>query len=181
MTAGRLVVMLRMIGHPAALLDGGLAAYEGPLETGPGPAPSAAPFTPRGWPADRLADTEQAASVAAADDGRVIDARARERFTGEVVQIDPRPGHIPGSRSAPWTEALDPATSRFRSPHELFEHYRALGIDEQTDVVASCGSGVSACVNVLGMERAGLPAPRLYVASYSGWTADPLRPVETGE
>lgn len=181
MTAGRLVVMLRMIGHPAALLDGGLAAFPGPLETGPGRERSPRPFTPRPWPAERLADTEQVASVAAADDGRVIDARARERFTGEITQIDPRPGHIPGARSAPWTEALDPATSRFRSPHDLFEHFRGLGIDEQTDVVATCGSGVSACVNVLAMERAGLPAPRLYVASFSGWTADPLLPVETGE
>ena len=180
MTAGRLVVMLRMIGRDAALADGGLAAYAGSLETGPGPTPDAVVATAVPWPSDRLADAEQTAAVGAADDGRVIDARSAERFTGEVTAIDPRPGHIPGATSAPWSAVLDPATGRFRSAHDLFEHFRSLGVDEQTDVVASCGSGVSACANVLAMERAGLPAPRLYVASFSGWGADPERATETG-
>jgi thiosulfate/3-mercaptopyruvate sulfurtransferase len=76
---------------------------------------------------------------------------------------------------------LDPSSTRFRTPHELSEHYAALGIDEQTEVVASCGSGVSACVHVLAMERAGLPPPRLFVASFSGWAAEPERPVELGD
>ena len=111
----------------------------------------------------------------------MLDARARERFTGEVTLVDPWPGHIPGARSAPWEETIDPATGRFKTPHELFEHYRVLGIDDQTDVIASCGSGVSACMNVLAMELAGLPPPRLYVASYSGWSADPDREVDVGE
>ena len=180
-TAGRLVVMLRMLEHPAGLLDGGLAAHDGPLETGPGSAVEPRRFTPRPWPSDRLADAEQVAAVAASPDGRVLDARARTRFTGEAVAVDPRPGHIPGARSAPWSEALDAATGRFRPPHDLFEHFRALGIDEQTDVVASCGSGVSACVDILAIERAGLPAPRRYVASFSGWSADPELPTALGD
>jgi thiosulfate/3-mercaptopyruvate sulfurtransferase len=180
MTAGRLVVMLRMLGHPAALLDGGLAAHPGPLVTGPGERPVPRPFTARPWPHERLADADQVASLAASPEGRVLDARAGERFTGEVTLIDPRPGHIPGACSAPWSAVLDGTTSRFREPDDLFEYYSALGIDEQTDVVSSCGSGVSACMNVLAFERAGLPPPRLYVASFSGWSADPERDVELG-
>jgi len=180
MTAGRLVVMLRLLGHPAALADGGLAAYAGSLERGAGSVPPVATFTARPWPADGLADSGQAAAVAAADDGRLLDARAADRFTGKVTTLDSRPGHIPGATNAPWSGVLDPATGRFRNPHELFEHFAALGIDEQTDVVASCGSGVSTCANILAMERAGLPAPRLYVASFSGWSADPDRPTELG-
>lgn len=181
MTAGRLVVMLRMLGHPAAVLDGGLAAHAGGgVETGPGPTLGRRRFTPRPWPTDRLADTGQVAAVAASPDGRAIDARSYERFTGAVTQVDPRPGHIPGARSAPWSDVIDPDTGQFRPPHELFGYYRALGIDEQTDVVAYCGSGVSACVNVLAMERAGFAPPRLYVASFSGWSADPERPTELG-
>jgi thiosulfate/3-mercaptopyruvate sulfurtransferase len=181
MTAGRLAVMLRMLGHPAGVLDGGLAAYAGPMERGAAPPIAPRRFTARDWPADRLADGEQTAAVAASPDGRLLDARAYDRYTGEVTLVDPRPGHIPGARSAPWTEVLDPSSTRFRTPHELSEHYAALGIDEQTEVVASCGSGVSACVHVLAMERAGLPPPRLFVASFSGWAAEPERPVELGD
>jgi thiosulfate/3-mercaptopyruvate sulfurtransferase len=180
MTAGRLVVMLRMLDHPAAVLDGGLRAHVGRLETGSGEPKPPRPFTARPWPADRLADADQVASVAASPGGRVLDARSWARFTGEVTLIDPRPGHIPGARSAPWEDTLDPETGRFREPHELFERFAALGIDEQTDVVAACGSGVSACMNVLAAERAGLPPPRLYVASFSGWSADADREVELG-
>lgn len=179
-TAGRLVVMLRMLGHPAALADGGLASYPDELESGSPPIRPAAAFTPRPWPEDRLADTEAAAAAGASPDARLLDARAAERFTGEVTIADARPGHIPGATSAPWTEVLDPVTGRFKTPAVLAEHFAALGIDETTDVVASCGSGVSTCANILALERAGLPLPRLYVASYSGWSADPDRPVESG-
>jgi len=180
MTAARLVVMLRMLGRRAALADGGLAAFGRELETGAGAPRSPAIFTPQPWPPGRLASADEAAAAGADHHGRLLDARARERFTGEVVSIDPRPGHIPGATSAPWSAVLDPATGRFRSPDDLSAHYRALGVGDQTDVVVSCGSGVSACANVLGMERAGLPAPRLFVASFSGWGADPDRAVETG-
>jgi thiosulfate/3-mercaptopyruvate sulfurtransferase len=180
MTAGRLVVMLRMLGHDAAVLDGGIAAWPGELEVGDGrvPEPAAEPFVARPWPADRLADADEAASVAAGR-GVLLDARPAERFAGEVASIDIRRGHVPGASSAPWSAVLD-ATGHVRPGDELRAHYAGLGVQESTAVVASCGSGVSACLNVLALERAGYPAPRLYVASWSGWTADSDRPTELG-
>jgi thiosulfate/3-mercaptopyruvate sulfurtransferase len=199
MTAGRLVVMLRMLGIDAALLDGGLAAWSGPLDAGPGnpasvithasgdvpdpgsvPASAAAPptFTARPWPSHRLASADEVVR-SPGDTGVSIDARSAERFSGQVTQIDPRPGHIPGGRNAPWDAVLDNSTRRFRPTHALADHFTDLGITTGTDVIASCGSGVSACLNILAMERAGLTPARLYVASFSGWSADPSRPVVT--
>ncbi len=180
MTAGRLVTMLRMLGCDAAVLDGGLTVWtsEGrSVVDGPAPAPTPAVFTPRPWPTDRLADADETLAQAAAG-GAVLDARAAERFTGEVALIDPRPGHVPGARNAPWASVLGP-DGRMKSPDELRRHYAALGADEG-QAIAYCGSGVSACMNVLAMERAGLTPPRLYVASWSGWSSDPDRPAELG-
>jgi thiosulfate/3-mercaptopyruvate sulfurtransferase len=180
LTAGRLVVMLRMLGHDAALLDGGLGAWAGEVHTG-WVEPTPRTFTERAWPADRFATADETAALALGD-GVVMDARARERFTGEVTQIDPRPGHVPGAVNAPWAAVLD-ATGRVRSIDELRQHYAALGIDERSttaDTVAYCGSGVSACMNIVAMEHAGFAPPRLYVASWSGWSADPARPAEFG-
>jgi thiosulfate/3-mercaptopyruvate sulfurtransferase len=177
-TAGRLVVMLRMLGHDAALLDGGLAAWGGPVDTG-WIEPVRASFTSRPWPADRLATADETLATAAGG-GTVIDARARERFTGEVTQVDPRPGHIPGARSAPWQEIVT-TDSRLRPADELRAHYESLGAADDVPVVAYCGSGVSACLNIVAMEHAGLRPPKLYVASWSGWSADPERPAELGD
>lgn len=176
-TAGRLVVMLRMLGHDAAILDGGLTAWPGTIDTG-WVEPTPATFTQRPWPADRLASADETGAAALAGDP-VLDARAPERFTGEVAQIDPRPGHIPGARSAPWSAAFGP-DGRLRPVGELREHYESLGVGRDTSTIAYCGSGVSACVNVLALEHAGFEPPRLYVASWSGWSADPGRPAELG-
>jgi len=180
MTAGRLVVMLRMLGRNAALLDGGMASWHGELMTGYGANPEHLDFTPCEWPVDRLADAEQTAAIAQSADGLALDARAYERFTGEVTQIDPRPGHIPGAASAPWAATIDPVTKRFRAAAELRSHFVDLGVNEASSVVAYCGSGVSACMNILAMERAELPPARLYVASFSGWSATADREVELG-
>ncbi|MEO6122532.1 MAG: sulfurtransferase [Ilumatobacteraceae bacterium] len=180
MTAGRLVVMLRMIGRNAAVLDGGLRSFRGELMTGAGAQHEMQDFTPCEWPIDRLADANEAAEMAQSPLALVIDARAFERFTGEVTQIEPRPGHIPGAASAPWTAVIDPDTHRFRRDEELRDHYHALGVNEAESVIAYCGSGVSACINILAMEQAGFPPARLYVASFSGWSADPEHEVETG-
>jgi thiosulfate/3-mercaptopyruvate sulfurtransferase len=179
LTAGRLAVMLRMIGCDAAVLTGGLGAWAGPVETGPAPTPTPAVFNAVEWPEDKLASADDVAAIVASG-GAAIDARSRERFVGEVVQIDKQPGHIPGARSAPWSELLDSATMP-RPPADLRDHYRQLGVDGNHEVVAYCGSGVSACMNVLAMEHAGLAVPRLYVASWSGWSADPNREAATGE
>jgi thiosulfate/3-mercaptopyruvate sulfurtransferase len=180
-TAGRLVTMLRMLDRDAAILDGGLTVWAASgrgVAAGASPLPVPRSFTAAPWPVHRLASAEDAVALAAAG-GAVLDARAAERFRGEVAMVDPRPGHVPGARNAPWASVLGP-DGRLKSPEELRAHYAALGADGG-DVVAYCGSGVSACMNVLAMEHAGLTPPRLFVASWSGWSADPERPAELGD
>lgn len=181
LTAGRLVVMLRMLGRAAAVLDGGLAAWTrdgGDIETGSGHTPAPAAFSARPWPADRFADADTTAWHAAAG-GAVLDARVHDRFTGAQALIDPRPGHVPGARNAPWSAVLD-TEGRLRARDELRAHYAALGADDEP-AIAYCGSGVSACLNIVAMEHLGLTPPRLYVASWSGWSAAPDRPAELGD
>ena len=176
MTAGRLVVMLRVVGVAAAALDGGLAGWTGQVEQG-WVTPVRRAFTARPWPSERFATADETGIAAAA--GRpVLDARSAERFRGETTVVDPRPGHIPGARSAPWNAVLD-EHGRFRPPAELRRYYASLGATGG-DVIASCGSGVSACMNVMAMEHAGLTPARLFTASWSGWSADPDRPAECG-
>jgi thiosulfate/3-mercaptopyruvate sulfurtransferase len=177
LTAGRLVVMLRMVGVDAAVLDGGLANWGGSVQQG-WVEPAPATFTAVPWPADRFASADEAAARAASGDA-VLDARSHERFTGAVTQIDPRPGHVPGARNAPWSAVLD-GSGRIRPVDELLAHYEQLGVTVDEPAIAYCGSGVSACMNIVALEHAGLPPARLYVASWSGWSADPERPAELG-
>ena len=101
--------------------------------------------------------------------------------TGEVILVDPRPGHVPGARNAPWAAVLG-TDGRLRPPAELRAHFAALGVtpENSAEAVAYCGSGVSACANLVAMEHAGIAPARLYVASWSGWSADPARPAELG-
>jgi thiosulfate/3-mercaptopyruvate sulfurtransferase len=173
--AARLVWLLRVTGHDAALLDGGLAGYRGELErTVPRRAPAA--FTPRPWPADRLADLDDAAGGSAV----LLDARDRARFRGEVEPVDPRPGHIPGARSLPCREHVD-ANQRFRPVAELRERFAAVGVSEGTPVISYCGSGVTACHTLLALEHAGLGAGRLYPGSWSQYCSDPNRPAALGD
>ena len=183
LTAGRLVVMLRMLGRDAALLDGGLAAWIADgreIERGPGRTAVPTNFTAERWPAARLASADDAVAHAAGG-GAVLDARAAERFTGAVTLIDPRPGHIPGARSAPWSSLLGP-DGRLLPPAELRAHFdRLKATAPDAAPIAYCGSGVSACMNIVAMEHAGLTPPRLYVASFSGWSADPDHSVATGD
>lgn len=169
--AARLVWLLRATGRAAAVLDGGLAAAGEPLETGPA-APSPAAFTARPWPAERLAGIDELGS------GVLLDARARNRYTGEFEPVDPRPGHIPGARSLPAAEMLAPDT-RLLPVTELRAQVAAAGVGEGDAVIASCGSGVTACHTLLVLEMLGLPAGRLYPGSYSQWS-NTDRPVESG-
>ncbi len=185
MTAGRLVVMLRMLGRRASLLDGGLAAWieqhGDELETGDVESVSTT-FTERPWPNDRIASITDIDDVVALGERSatvILDARAPERFRGEVIAVDPRPGHVPGAHNAPWNSLL--VDGHLRARDELIDHFRSLCVDVADHVIASCGSGVSACLNVLAMEYAGFTPPRLFVASWSGWASDPERPTETGE
>jgi thiosulfate/3-mercaptopyruvate sulfurtransferase len=168
--AARLVWMLRVTGYEAALLDGGLQAWRGELETTPAPR-EPTHFTAREWPPDRVATIDEAASAA-----QVIDARPRERFLGEPDGVDPRAGHIPGARSVPCRENLD-AAGRLLPPEELRASF---DLDDATEVISYCGSGVTACHNLLAMEQAGLGAGRLFPGSWSQWSRDPARPVQTG-
>jgi thiosulfate/3-mercaptopyruvate sulfurtransferase len=170
--------MLHVLDKPVAVLDGGLAAWAGALESGPSRPLPVAPFEPVPWPEGAVASLEEIEAHAAADRGiTLLDARAGARYRAEV-DVDPRPGHIPGAVSAELAGNLAD-DDRFLPPGVLEQRYRSLGA-VGADVVVSCGSGVTACHDALAMVRAGLPLPRLYVGSYSQWIADPSRPVVAG-
>jgi hypothetical protein len=140
--AARLVWMLRATGHDAALLNGGLVAYDGGARPRRSTRPQAT-FTPRPWPADRLADIEDAAAGSFV----VLDAREQAPFRGDIEPIDPRPGHIPGARNLPCRENVD-ASSRFLAVPELRERFAAVG----------CHRGHVRDL-VLWVGRYGLPQP----------------------
>jgi thiosulfate/3-mercaptopyruvate sulfurtransferase len=165
--------MLRVTGHEAAVLDGGIQAWPGGLSTGDESRPPAS-FTPRPWPPERLVDIDTVSGAP----GVLIDARAANRYAGEPDGIDPRPGHIPGARSLPTREHNGP-DGRLRDLEALRERFAAVGIGARTEVVSYCGSGVTACHNLLVLEHAGLGPGRLFPGSWSQWSRDPSRPAET--
>ncbi|MGB0114176.1 MAG: sulfurtransferase [Ilumatobacteraceae bacterium] len=173
--ASRLVWMLRIIGQRAALLDGGLRAWDGPTATGPAErATVQRPPTP--WPAGSVADADEV--VAHVEHGGVVvDSRDAARYAGETEPIDAVAGHVPGAVNVPFPLNLD-AGGSFHSPEELAGRFRADGVDGEA--IVYCGSGVTACHNALAIERAGFGLPRVYVGSWSGWSSDTDRPVATG-
>ncbi|AXK33414.1 sulfurtransferase [Streptomyces armeniacus] len=173
--AARAWWLLRRTGHPSVrVLDGGLAAWDGPLTTDV-PAPAEGDFVPE--PGVRgLLGADDAAALARR--GLLLDARAPERYRGETEPIDPVAGHIPGAVNAPTTENVT-ETGTFRPAAELAARFRELGAAEGTEVGVYCGSGVSAAHQVLALELAGIDAG-LYVGSWSEWSADPDRTVATG-
>ena len=177
LSAGRLVWMLRLLGVDAALLDGGLGAWGGRLSVDP-VFPAPARFTARPWPDGALVAMEEAAAQAADPAAPpVLDARAADRYHGRVEPTDAPAGHIPGALSAPLAGNLDDA-GRFLSPAALAGRYAALGVADAAGVTVYCGSGVSACHDLLAMERAGLGRGRLYVGSWSQYAFSGL-PVAT--
>ncbi|GAV37609.1 sulfurtransferase [Streptomyces acidiscabies] len=174
--AARLVWLLRSTGRDAALLDGGLGGWSGAIETGAVVLP-AARLTAVEWPARAL----RGADEVGAGNAVVLDARAAGRYSGEhVLPTDIRSGHIPGARSAPWSENLTP-DGTFLPADQLRARYRALGVEDGADTVVYCGSGVTACHDLLALEHAGITGAALYPGSWSAWSADPSRRVATGE
>ena len=177
LVAARLVWMLRTIGQPAAVLDGGLAAWPGDIEVGE-VTRSAERRSPRPWPADRLADANLTAELSRSVDATVIDARAAERYRGEDEPIDPRPGHVPGAINLPAADNLD-AAGRLLPIERLRERYAQAATGER-DVAVYCGSGVTACHDLLVIEHVGGGTGRLFPGSWSAWSGDPERVVATG-
>lgn len=176
MVAGRLVWMLRILGLPGAVLDGGLPAWAGPLAEGPGATPRPTTRNVRTWPPDAMATADEVAATVAAG-GLVVDARAPERYRGDTEPVDPRAGHIPGAVNLPFAANLDD-DGRFRPLDELATTYGEAGID--ADTILYCGSGVSACHHAVAVEAATGTRPRLYVGSWSQWSSDLDRPAATG-
>lgn len=180
MYAARLWWMLRWIGHAeVAVLDGGHAAWlasGGALSHAPALGQAARPVLQDSQV--RSLDAEQLR----AELGRVrlIDARAPERFRGEVEPLDAQAGHIPGASNRLFKNNLQ-EDGRFKSSEQLHREFSALLAPYRPeDVVHQCGSGVTACHNLLAMEHAGLPGSRLYPGSWSEWSSDPSRPVAKG-
>ncbi|WP_326693861.1 sulfurtransferase [Streptomyces sp. NBC_01766] len=174
--AARAWWLLRWTGHlDVRVLDGGLAAWTGPLSAQT-PAPARGDFTPVPGSLPLL-DADGAAGLAGK--GLLLDARAAERYRGDVEPIDRVGGHIPGAVSAPTTENVRP-DGRFLPADELRARFAGLGAaGEDTEIGVYCGSGVSGAHEVLALEVAGFPAA-LYAGSWSEWSSDESRPVATG-
>jgi len=177
--AARAWWLLRWLGHTdVAVLDGGLAAWRavgGDLASTSTPAAAAADY-----PASAAAMPTVSADTLLAEPGHwhVIDARAGERFRGEVEPLDRVAGHIPGAINRVFKNNLQ-ADGRFKPAAQLRAEFDALGLPADT-VVHQCGSGVTACHNLLAMTHAGLDGSRLYPGSWSEWSSDPSRPVARG-
>jgi thiosulfate/3-mercaptopyruvate sulfurtransferase len=175
--AARLWWLLRHFGHDdVAVLEGGLDGWLGPLGRGE-EAVEPAEFTPSARRGDTMEADELRRRLG---DERltIVDARAPERYRGEIEPIDPVAGRIPGAVNVPTGRNLTD-DGRFRPAHELREIYAEVGAVPGADVAAYCGSGVTAVHDIVAMEIAGVRAA-LYPGSYSGWIADPERKVETG-
>lgn len=171
--AARLWFLLGCFGHSTqAVLDGGLQAWGEPLDSAMATAPEG-DFVAAEPDRSRIVDHD---GVLALRGVPLFDARAGERYRGEIEPVDPKAGHIPGAVSAPYASNLD-STGRFKPPEELRERYRALGA--QQGAVFYCGSGVNACHHLLAMEVAGIEGGRLYAGSWSDWSNRDL-PVATG-
>lgn len=181
MFAARMWWMLRWLGFDAAaVLDGGYRKWssEGRVVSTDTETPA-----PMEFRIERVTPTVNASGVMASLARQallILDARAPERFSGETEPLDPVAGHIPGARNRPYTQNLNP-DGTFKHPAFLRAEFDAILDGAGHDlVVHQCGSGVTACHNLLAMEVAGIPGTRLYPGSWSEWCADPTRPVAVG-
>ncbi|TXK65927.1 sulfurtransferase [Alkalisalibacterium limincola] len=184
MAAARLWWLLRSLGHRrAAVLDGGLAAWRDaglPLQEGEESWQPALYADPGYLPGEWL-DSDELRARLDHTGHCLVDARAAERFRGEVEPIDPVAGHIPGARNRPYTANLQDS-GLFKPASQLREEWEELiAPNRPADVLLMCGSGVTACHHRLAMAHAGLEGARVYAPSWSGWISDPARPVATGQ
>jgi thiosulfate/3-mercaptopyruvate sulfurtransferase len=181
MFAPRLWFLSRWIGHDAiAVLDGGFNAWNVggyPVTGASTPTPPQGTLTIRLHP-EYLVDARYVAEHLNAPEMQLLDARAKERYSGETEPIDPVAGHIPGARHRWFKENFGP-DGRLKSPQELRAEFERAGVDSKR-TVHQCGSGVSAAVAHFAMVHAGLEGSRIYNGSWSEWVADPSRPVATG-
>lgn len=181
LAAARAWFLLRALGHGrVAVLDGGWARWTAlglPVDDAL-PQPLVTHY--RGeFDRRRLLDGDAVQAHLQAG-GVLLDARAAERFRGDVEPIDTVAGHVPGARNRPYADNL--RDGRFKAADELADDFaRVLGPRAAGEVVAMCGSGVTACHHLLAMEHAGLPGAKLYTGSWSGWISDPMRPVASGD
>lgn len=179
--AARLWFLLRMLSHEkVAVLDGGWARWTGlglPVSSAPRMVASPGKYEAT-YDVSRLFDAHRV-QAHLEHGGMLLDARSAVRFRGEEEPLDRVAGHVPGAVNRPYSQNL--VDGRFKSPMQLAEEFRALlGSQVSTEVVSMCGSGVTACHNLLAMERAGFKGAGLYTGSWSGWISDVSRPVATG-
>lgn len=183
--AARLWWLLRWLGHAnVAILDGGLAAWKRaklPLEDSV-PRFESAAFVPRtGLLGNAPVGVDYVVSHLGAADMTLIDARNAARFMGQNETIDPVAGHIPGAVHRCYADNLDDDDCFFKPAEQLRAEFEVLLAGQDGgNVVQYCGSGVTACHNLIAMERAGIGGSRLYVGSWSEWCSDPARPIATG-
>jgi thiosulfate/3-mercaptopyruvate sulfurtransferase len=171
--AARLVWMLRSTGRNAAILDGGIASYPRELDT-EAPQRLEGGFSAQPWPMRVLADISEASS----DQYKVVDARNRDRFAGRQDPVDPRPGHIPGAVNVPCRDNLD-SSGRLIPDMQLRKNFERAGIVSAENTIAYCGSGVTACHNLLVLEHLSAGKGRLFVGGWSQYGHATDRPVET--
>jgi thiosulfate/3-mercaptopyruvate sulfurtransferase len=177
--ASRLWWMLKASGHAQVqVLDGGLSAWNGSIGTIPPVIkPLASAIPAHDWIGSVTVNAVEQC-LAKPHSQCIVDARAEDRFRGENETLDPIGGHIPGALNRFFKHNL--SAGQFKSPDALRTEFKALiGNTSANDVIHQCGSGVSACHNLLAMEVAGLPGSRLYAGSWSEWCADPKRPIAT--
>lgn len=182
MAAARLWWLLKLLGHAhVAVLDGGLAAWRsaGFQETDQLPAIDEVSAYPADFDTALIVSADEIMSRLSEVPGWLLDARAGERFRGEVEPLDRLAGHVPGAVNRPYMENL--VAARFKSPQALHAEIAPLLAGRAPgEVVVMCGSGVTACHLLLAMEHAGLHGARVYAGSWSGWISDASHPVAQG-